>query len=160
MTGNITLSAASFAVLTTGFGEAGPDAGAVLREAGVEAGRGFATELSVGHEPVSSRRFWDDVADAVRSAGLGSIRLDDQKEAWLVLVGTDLADASPHDFTAGVIEGLLTAASGHPVGTASSPDADGTRFVAGAPRLVASIGRRLARGTSLENALPGDADSG
>ena len=107
MSGNITLPAASFAVLTTRLGLGDSDAADALREAGRTAGSGLAEQFA-GNDAslVSSRRFWQEATEAVRGSGLGAIGLEEQAQAWLLLAGEDLAEPAPHGFTAGP-EGAL-----------------------------------------------------
>ena len=160
MPGNITLPAASFAVLTTGLSDAGEATDSVLREAGMTAGRALAAELAGDDGPaaLSSHRFWDAMSRAVRDAGLGSIGVESTSEAWIILAGADLAEPEPHEFTVGVLEGLLTTAGGEPVGILASPADELCRFVAASPRLLGGIERRLGDGATLEDALRGDAE--
>jgi predicted hydrocarbon binding protein len=161
VSGNITLPAASFAVLATGLSGAGTQADSVLGEAGRTTGRALAAGI-VGDEDtgLSSRRFWETAGESVREAGLGSIGVESTGEAWIILVGVELAEPEPYAFTAGVIEGLLSAAAGEPVGVVASPGDELCRFVAAAPRLLAGVERLLQGGAALEDALRGDAGSG
>lgn len=157
MSDNITLPAASFAVLAAGLTDTAADASAVLRDAGMAAGRTMAAALpGLTSEPRSSRRFWNEAMESIRTCGLGSIGVEDEAGTWLVLTGTELSEPAPHRFTAGVLEGLLTAAAGEPVAVVPAPGPEVCHFVAGAPRLMVGIARRLENGATLEDALRGD----
>ena len=141
---------------------------AAVRDAGRAAGEEVARRIAgaISLSELDTDDFWSAANAETGARGLGTFewkRGIGGHAELLVRGAPDLADGARTSgnggtpFTEGLIEGLLTAAAGEPVGVVRAPldDGEGIRFVIGSPVALRHVQVRLRGGATLEQALEG-----
>jgi len=164
----VRMPSSALQALTAAADRGGEVVAAAVRDAGRAAGEEVARRIAgaISLSELDTDDFWSAANAETGARGLGTFewkRGIGGHAELLVRGAPDLADGARTSgnggttFTEGLIEGLLTAAAGEPVGVVRAPldDGEGIRFVIGSPVALRHVQVRLRGGATLEQALEG-----